>query len=228
MNKHNKKYHDDNSLAAIPTSLRKASARPQQDRPRFLLKEPSSNSRKSPSHILEEAKAIGEYTRATHDAQYIQKPQLSTGGNENKGTISCICLSEENDERLIECDGCHTMQHILCYYIDEYGNALSVKEHLCVLCKPRPLDAGPANIRQMERKRQRLEYLQAVESTKKLQLAVSPTYWSLQERHIFRTFLRQHGPDWEKIAKDMRSRTAHGVYRSFYNIGYAADLCRAR
>ena len=111
LNKHNKKYHDGNSLAAIPTSLRKASVRPQHDRPRFLLKEPSSNSRKRSFHRVEEA------------------------------------------------------------------------------------EAGS---------------------------------WSSEERRIFRTFIRQHGNNWRKIAMYMKSRTWHEVDKSLFNNGYTADICRAR
>lgn len=42
LNKHNTKYHGDDVLTAIPNSVRKASARQQQDKPRFLLTESSS------------------------------------------------------------------------------------------------------------------------------------------------------------------------------------------
>ncbi len=53
MKKHNDKYHDDEGLAAIPTSLRRVSARPQHDRSRFSLKESSSA---SPQRSLTAAK----------------------------------------------------------------------------------------------------------------------------------------------------------------------------
>ncbi|CAD6567874.1 MAG: hypothetical protein ASARMPRED_001173 [Alectoria sarmentosa] len=46
MNKHNIKYHGDDSLTTIPTTLRKAFPHSQQDRSRFLLKESSPASRK--------------------------------------------------------------------------------------------------------------------------------------------------------------------------------------
>ena len=51
MNKHNKKYHDDGGLAAIPASLRRTSTLLQKDRSRFLLDGPSSASRKRPFHV---------------------------------------------------------------------------------------------------------------------------------------------------------------------------------
>ena len=235
LNKHNKKYHDDNSLAAIPTSLRNASAHPQQDRPRFLLKEPSYNSRKRSFHVVEEveeaeAKAIGEYIGAIHDAQYIQKLKLSTGENENKRTIRCICGTRD-DIYMIECDVCHTMQHVRCYYLDKHGNFLRLKEqHICVDCGSTPVDAELAVLRQSERKRHHSEYLRTAEFTKESQILVKTrsSSWSLEEKQIFQIFVRQHGTNWHKIASDMRSRTWREVYKSLFNNGYTADICRAR
>ena len=54
MNKHNKKYHCNDGLTAIPPSLRKSSTRLQQDRSRFLLKEPSATSRNPSFDAAEE------------------------------------------------------------------------------------------------------------------------------------------------------------------------------
>ena len=59
MNKHNIKYHGDDSLTTIPTNLRKAFPHSQQDRSRFLLKESSPASRKrsfgaSEKHTLQD------------------------------------------------------------------------------------------------------------------------------------------------------------------------------
>ncbi len=54
MKQHNDKYHSDDGLAAIPTSLRQVSAGPQQARSRFSLKESSSASRKRSFHTTEE------------------------------------------------------------------------------------------------------------------------------------------------------------------------------
>ena len=71
INKHTAKYHGDNALTNIPNSLRKASARPQEDRSRFLLKEPSSASRTRSFHAVEEDEAIAP-TRAP--------PMMQRGG----------------------------------------------------------------------------------------------------------------------------------------------------
>lgn len=59
MNKHSNKYHGDDRLGAIPTSLRKVSARPQ-DRSRFLLKEPPSASRKRSFDAAKDEIAMGK------------------------------------------------------------------------------------------------------------------------------------------------------------------------
>ena len=228
LNKHNKKYHDDNSLAAIPTSLRKASVRPQHDRPRFLLKEPSSNSRKRSLHVVEEAKAIGEYTRAIDDAQDIQKPKVSTGENKNKWTIGCICGTEDDDIRMVKCNICHTMQHAQCYYLDKHDDLPRYEEHICADCGPTPVDVGLAIIRQRKRGSHRSEYLEAVEFTKGSQILVKDSVFTLKELQIFRTFVRQHGTDWHEIARHMRNKTWEEVYESLSNNEYTANICRAR
>ena len=224
LNKHNKKYHDDNSLAAIPTSLRKASVRPQHDRPRFLLKEPSSHSRKRSLHVAEEVKAIGENVRAVHDTQNFTIPQFLTGGSKNRWTIRCICGTEDDNIRMMSCDACHTMQHYQCYFMDKHGQFERFKKHICVDCRPRPVDVELATVR----RKQHSDYLEAAKFMEESQIAVKTDSWSLEEKQIFPIFIRQHGKDWSSIAKDMRSRTSAEVFESLLNSVYFADICRAR
>ena len=155
MNKHNKKYHDDNSLAAIPTSLRKASARPQQDRLRFLLKEPSSNSRKRSSHVVEEDNVLGEVDGAT--AHSIQDPGSSTDEDKTEDcVVKCICglIDFEDGDffNLLNCDSCKTAQHIRCYYVNKHGELLDFEDHFCIDCKPRPtIDVGDVGLAFLDR-----------------------------------------------------------------------------
>ena len=52
LNRHIQKYHDGDGLAAIPTCLRRTSALLQQDRPRFLLQEPSAASRERDDDVM--------------------------------------------------------------------------------------------------------------------------------------------------------------------------------
>ena len=60
MNRHNKRYHGDGGLTSIPTSLRRSSALPQQDRSRFLLKETSSADRKRSFHTTGDDDVMSE------------------------------------------------------------------------------------------------------------------------------------------------------------------------
>ena len=129
---------------------------------------------------------------------------------------------------MVECVACHTMQHVQCYYLDKHGNLSSFKRHICVDCGPTPEIVELAIVRQMERKRHRSEYPGAVNSTEESQIAVKAGSWSLKERQILRFFIRQHGKNWHKISKNMRSRTWHEVYESLFKNRYTADICRAR
>ncbi|KAH7626283.1 hypothetical protein B0T09DRAFT_53419 [Sordaria sp. MPI-SDFR-AT-0083] len=57
-------------------------------------------------------------------------------------TIRCICKYPDDDGNTIYCDRCDTWQHIECYYPNNSEEALRNPDfaHLCVECKPRPLD----------------------------------------------------------------------------------------
>ena len=213
LNKHNKKYHDGNSLAAIPTSLRKASVRPQHDRPRFLLKESSSHSRKRSFHVVEEDKVRGESVGVMNNVYNIQKSRLSKNEDKNNWNVRCICGYKDDEKATVKCDLCHTAQHVLCYYMDKHGTISRFGEHLCLDCQPRPIDVELAIFRQGEQRSQDSEYLRAVKLAEGPQGLVKSGSWSLDERAIFRVFVRQHGTNWENIARDMRSRRWDEVYK---------------
>lgn len=163
MDKHNKKYHD-YTLAAIPTSLRKASTRPQHDRPRFLLKEPSSNSLTRSPHVVEKDNVLDEIDGATTPSNDIQDTESSTDDDDTKDCIiKCICgltRFEDGDYlNMLKCYSCKTAQHIQCYYVNEHGELLTFEDHFCIDCQPRQLDVELATTRQMERKKQHSVYL---------------------------------------------------------------------
>lgn len=191
MNKHAIKYHGDDGLATIPSSLRKASTRVQQDRHRFLLKEPSSASRKRSFDAAEEVDVI----------------------------IKCICGFEEDDGNTMYCDLCDTWQHTECYYIDKHGSvpgrdALeSLLEHFCVDCRPRPLDAKGAIVRQMERKEHSLKYPKDALSS----------YWSVPEQGDLRLLVQRYGTNWGAIADNMKSKTLTMVWEPVFVLGYITD-----
>lgn len=158
LNKHNNKYHGDDGLTAIPTSLRKAPAHLQQDRPRFLLKETSSDSRKRSYLAAEEDTVISEVSMAINPAPDSHKARPLMDEHQEEYIIKCICGLEADDGNTILCDTCDTWQHSRCYYVDEYGEALGMHvlegiQHFCVDCKPRPLDVKGAADRQMKRAR---------------------------------------------------------------------------
>lgn len=159
MNKHTIKYHGDDSLTSIPTSLRKASACSQQDRPRFSLKESSSASRKRSFRAAEEDEVMSEVDVAINPASRIQNPRLSLDEWENY-IIKCVCGFEDDDGDTVFCDRCETWQHVRCYYLDEHDKVLDISSliHFCIDCEPRPLNARGATGRQMKRKEQTLKY----------------------------------------------------------------------
>lgn len=149
MNKHNNKYHGDDGVAAIPTSLHKAPARLQQDRSRFLLKEISSE---RSFHAAEEDRVRSEVSVAINPAPDSHNVRLLMDENQEEHIIKCVCGSDGDDGNTILCDTCDTWQHTGCYYVDEYGKVLGMHvlegiQHFCVDCKPRPLDAKGARAR---------------------------------------------------------------------------------
>ena len=77
INKHAIKYHGDDDLTTIPTSLRKASTLPQNDRSRFLLKESSSASRNLSFQAGEEGKILSGVDVAFDPASKIQNIGIS-------------------------------------------------------------------------------------------------------------------------------------------------------
>lgn len=155
MNRHNKKYHCGDHLKDIPTSLRKTYT-PKQEKSRFSLEEPPSKRRKSSFYAAEEDKIVSEVDAALDPADSVQDLKPST--------TKCICgFSDEGIGYLINCDACDTAQHFQCYYVNEDGNFSELDEHYCIDCKPRPIDAKMATIRQKDRKNEFSEYLHAVE-----------------------------------------------------------------
>ena len=151
MNIHNKKYHCDDHLKAIPTSLRKTYT-PKQEKSRFSLGEPPSTRRKSSFHAAEEDKIVSEVDAARDSADSVQNLMPSP--------TKCICgFSDEGIGYLINCDACDTRQHFQCYYVNEDGNFSELGEHYCIDCKPRPINAKMATIRQKDRKNEFSEFL---------------------------------------------------------------------
>ena len=227
MNNHARKYHGDDGLAAIPTSLRKASARPQQDRPRFLLKEPSPATRKRSFHAVEEDKAMDGVDMAVHSGSGIQNPMSST----YEDIIKCICEFEYDDGNTVYCDTCHTWQHTECYYTDEHGNVPSKDdlEHFCLECKPRPLDAKGAVNRQMKRMEQRAigrdqrgrEKISHQENVARR--GRTSSYWSVPEITNLRDLILTHGTNWEAIAKEMKTKTHIMVWQPVFSFRTFAD-----
>ncbi|ETS82636.1 hypothetical protein PFICI_04512 [Pestalotiopsis fici W106-1] len=68
-------------------------------------------------------------------------------------TIKCICNFADDDGSTIYCEPCDTWQHIECYYPTTSQAALQADfAHLCVDCKPRPLDRQGADERQRLRR----------------------------------------------------------------------------
>lgn len=144
MNRHNKQYHCDDHPKAIPTSLRKTYT-PKQENSRFSLGEPPSTRRVSSFHAAEEDKIVSEVDAALDPADSVQDLKPST--------TKCICgFSNEAIDYLIYCETCDTAQHVQCYYVKEDGNFSAPDEHYCIDCKPRPIDAKLATIRQKNRK----------------------------------------------------------------------------
>ena len=221
LNKHNKKYHDDNGLAAIPISLRKASAHPQLDRSRFLLKESSSKRRKRSFHVIEEDKVGGEVHVALNTKSSIQDLRLPG--------LNCICGLADFDHT-VYCGLCGTVQHVRCYYLNVHGDLTRFKKHFCIDCKPRVIDVTLATSRQRKRIRENSEYLRAVERAKELFPTVIPmsSFWSEPEIQILPIFIRQYGENWRKIAAHMRRKTCDEVYKSSFNNGHTADRCNPR
>ena len=228
MNRHNKKYHCDDHLKAIPTSLRKTYSS-KQEKSRFSLGEPPSTRRKSSFHTAEEDKIVSEVDAALDPADSVQDLKPST--------IKCICgFSDEGIGYLINCDACDTAQHFHCYYVTEDGNFSELDEHHCIDCKPRPIDAKLATIRQKDRKNELLEYLHAVGLLHVGKLARGKNYfapdwiqpWSVEELELLRPLMRHHGTDWKKIADDLGTHTDVEVCNCVFGIESIADTYRTR
>ena len=215
MNRHNKKYHCDDHLKAIPTSLRKTYT-PKQEKSRFSLGEPPSTRRESPLHAAEEDKLVSEVDAALDPADNVQDLKPST--------TKCICgFADEGIGDLINCDACDTAQHFQCYYVNDDGNFSEFDEHFCIDCKPRPIDAKMATIRQKDRKNEHLEYLHAVELArdKVKKNDYGPGWlkpWSVVEKEIMRPLMRHHGTNWKRIADDIGTSTYAEVCNSVFGI----------
>lgn len=222
MNRHNKKYHCDDHLKAIPTSLRKTYT-PKQEKSRFSLGEPPSKRRKSSFHAAEEDKIVSEVDAALDPADSVQDLKPST--------TKCICgFSDEGIGYLINCDACDTAQHFQCYYVNEDGNFSELDEHYCIDCKPRPIDAKLATIRQKDRMNEHSEYLYAVELARDKE-DYGPAWLktlSLVEEELLHPLMRHHGTDWKAIADDIGTITDVEVCNSVFGIESIADKYRTR
>ena len=158
-----------------------------------------------------------------HSMQYMKPP-----------TIKCICrLTNDGIGHLINCDACDTAQHFQCYYLNEDGNFSELDEHYCIDCKPRPIDAKMATIRQKDRKKEHLEYLRAVELARdKVKKKDYGPAWltsrSVVEKELLRPLMRHHGTDWKRIADDIGTSTHVEVCNSVFGIESIADTYRTR
>ena len=245
MNKHRTKYHGDDVLTAIPNSLRKASARQQQDKPRFLLKESSSISRKRPFDAAEEDEVTSEVDKATNSASEHKKPRPSLDAKQQDYVIKCICGYLCDDGNMVYCDSCNTWQHTQCYYFDKHGNVptkeeVEVIDHFCVDCRPRPLDVKGASDRQAKRIQRRLQRpaILARDEVQENERQESPqqntthwpttSYWSVPEQENLRMLVRAYGTHWQLIATTMKSKTDTMVWNPVSCIGSVADSCCTR
>ena len=236
MNKHNTKYHGDDVLTVIPSFVRSASARQQQDKPRFLLKESSSISRKRSFSTAKEDEVTSEVDKATNSAFENKKSRPSLDHEQQDYLIKCICGYGDDDANTVYCDLCETWQHTQCYYVDQHGNVptkeeLEVVDHFCVDCQPRPLDVKGAKDRQMKRIQRPAilarDEVQENERQKSPQQNTTdwPTnsYWSVPEQEDVRMFVRAYGTDWNAIANHMKSKTHTMVWNPKLRFGVIAD-----
>ena len=214
MNKHKSKYHDADGLATIPTSLRKASAHPQEDRSCFLLKESSSESRKRAFHVAEVDRVMSEVNRVLYPAYMV--PNISPFIDEDLNkciTTKCICGFEDWDDDMVECSACNTVQHFRCYYVNRNDEISIHENHFCVDCRPRPLDKEMASTRQVEHRERRSEYLRLLDEIKRGDTLHGPPFSDdpcIQAKQIA-ALIRYHGSDWNAIALDMKNKTPTAV-----------------
>lgn len=241
MNKHNTKYHGDDVLTAIPSFVRKASARQQQDKSRFLLKESSSIRRKCSFDAAEEDEVTSEVDNATNSAFENKKSRPSLDDEQQDYIIKCICGYRDDDGNTVYCDRCETWQHTECYYIDKHGNSptkeeLEVIDHFCADCQPRSFDVKGARDRRMKRRQPPVilarDEVQENERQKLPQQSTTkrPTtsYWSVPEQENLRMLVRAYGTNWNAIANTMKSKTFTMVWNPIFSIGVIADRCRIR
>ena len=217
MNKHTIKYHGDNGLTTVPTSLRKVSARPQQDRLCFSLKESSSVRGYRSFHAAEKDQVMKDFDVPIDPASKIQNPRPSLDEDQEDYLIKCVCGFDDDDGNTVLCYLCKKWQHIQCYYIDEPGKIpdIGAITHFCVDCKPRPLDARAATDRQMKRKeKERQESPQWDTSGE----PATSGYWSRVEQEKLRTLIRRYGSNWEAIANNMKGKTRIMVWKFAFSI----------
>ena len=161
---------------------------------------------------------MDEVDGATTRAHNIRDPAIMIADALRKECIiKCICgLTRFEDGdclSILRCNSCKTTQHMRCYYVNEHGMILNFpdlfRNHSCIDCKPRPLDAELATTRQMLRKKRHSEYLNLrelmVEKQEEFrQDATVPR--SAQEEEFLRTLICHHGTNWLAIANDMEMR----------------------
>jgi len=146
----------------------------------------------------------------------------------------CICGTTELEGitelegTIIVCDGCNKWQHFACYYLD----GIISNGHLCVDCKPRPLDVqravqlrttqfpvstGSESATKPGDSNASIPALGAASSsgpdealeTEGVRAPQPPyAYWSVSECDDFPALLRSFGTDWPSIAIHMQTKTA--------------------
>ena len=89
---------------------------------------------------------VSHPTTTTTTTNGFSPPTGQVVEDEDNSTIRCFCGIADDDGNTVLCELCNTWQHILCYYPE--GNDTVPDEHICVDCKPRPVDRRAAYERQ--------------------------------------------------------------------------------
>ena len=115
-------------------------------------------------------------------------------------TTKCICgFSNEAIDYLIYCDTCETAQHVQCYYVNEDGNFSAPDEHYCIDCKPRPIDAKLATIRQEDR-----------------------MFWDLHAVELAKD-KKDHGPAWQNEKREQQKDAERTKQLPSFRVDLAAQ-----
>jgi hypothetical protein len=107
------------------------------------------------SYIANDASALRSIQQGLAQApeSVAAQPTAAQPYDEEEEEFACFCGFSDDDSDAIACDHCHRWNHTLCYYPEYEGRRLPDDfQHYCVECRPRPVDAEAANIRQREKR----------------------------------------------------------------------------